>query len=807
MAKKMDLSGVKTFLFNYGERVGLFTCIGIAVLLLIWGVMGASGPGTANGDAWASVIGKGAKGVQQRISGASELDEAQQKDVREKSKGSVPPTEWTLAETKVSAGPYINIAENFDPRRRNPEIMPVMAGDDYFQFDYRFRGHLGYEVTKNTVLAIKGGGAGAGAAGGGNKGLPEGFVPGGGFKPGGSGAGMQSGGEKDEANLARVLKPRHTLVVTGIFPMKKQVDEYVKALRLASISELIAAKELPLVAGINVARWEEGPGVEGKWKELIFWDAEKKKLHVEPVLNQDMIEGIYDRANPKAMASVIHEGLVTPLPLMPDKLHYPEIKIKGDNWPDPATLVAAVESGGPENPMGGKPMDGNFPKGGGSGFKGGGKGILGPKGGGSDQPPGGQMSPEAPEAVPVEQVKLKTLEKGHKELYEKLTGNYNMFHPYGQFPEDAKGAPQGNVERFGFAAQMSGAGGGGGIPGGGGLGTQPGEGVIGGGSKGMKPKGFDPKTGYTGEKGGDKPGATGAGSTGIHDAIVRFVDVDVKPGFSYKYMIQVRMKNPNFGKKDDVVQGAWAAIPELLSNPTETKMVRIPDAYLVFSVDQLQVEKQLMKDPSHFKYAKEVPDANHAVVQIHRWFSRGGTRDEFLVGDWAIAERVYVRKGEPIGGTLKSSTMVVEEPTWNVGRGAFEMQSSAVAKGKVEKGIPLDFFNVTFYSKDGKQITGPPLLVEIAGGKKTNAKIGTSFIPSDEASTELLILTPDGRLIVRDSRQDIEAKIDDLTEAGETRQERVQAWRRRNNSASGAGATQPGGGKGILPGGGGPGGN
>jgi hypothetical protein len=99
------------------------------------------------------------------------------------------------------------------------------------------------------------------------------------------------------------------------------------------------------------------------------------------------------------------------------------------------------------------------------------------------------------------------------------------------------------------------------------------------------------------------------------------------------------------------------------------------------------------------------------------------------------------------------------------------------------------------------------LLVEIAGGKKTNAKIGTSFIPSDEASTELLILTPDGRLVVRDSRQDIEAKIDDLTEAGETRQERVQAWRRRNNSASGAGAAQPGGGKGILPGGGGPGGN
>jgi len=52
MAKKPDMAAIKEFLFRYGERVGLFACIGIALLLLIMGFMGASGPGTTNGEPW-----------------------------------------------------------------------------------------------------------------------------------------------------------------------------------------------------------------------------------------------------------------------------------------------------------------------------------------------------------------------------------------------------------------------------------------------------------------------------------------------------------------------------------------------------------------------------------------------------------------------------------------------------------------------------------------------------------------------------------------------------------------------------------
>jgi hypothetical protein len=303
------------------------------------------------------------------------------------------------------------------------------------------------------------------------------------------------------------------------------------------------------------------------------------------------------------------------------------------------------------------------------------------------------------------------------------------------------------------------------------------------------------------------------GAQNIYDAIVRFVDVDVKPGYTYKYQIQVRMKNPNFGKKNEVVQGAWAEWPELYSKPVDTQTFRIPGAYHVFAVDQLHVDEmgKDSKDPTFKKFAQDQPktDGNHAAMQIHRWFGKEG-REDFLISDWAIAERVVVRKGDPIGGTFQTSTMVVEEPTWSKGRGAFDMKSQLVPKTKGKgtdtvKGVPLDFFYAPFFSRDGKAMTGPPVLVEIEGGKKTNAKVGTSIVPHDEAATELLILTPDGRLILRDSRADHDAKIDNGTEAGTDRQARVLEWRKRNRETGGtsAGGGQQGGpGKGILPGGG-----
>src|SRR5260221_10838283 len=94
---------------------------------------------------------------------------------------------------------------------------------------------------------------------------------------------VQSPAGGGEANLAKVLKPRHMLVVTGIFPMKNQVTEYLKALRVNSVSELQATKELPIFLGINIVRDERAPDGKESRRKLIMY--ENNKLYIDPVLD------------------------------------------------------------------------------------------------------------------------------------------------------------------------------------------------------------------------------------------------------------------------------------------------------------------------------------------------------------------------------------------------------------------------------------------------------------------------------------------------------------------------------------------
>src|SRR5438067_13193903 len=56
-------------------------------------------------------------------------------------------------------------------------------------------------------------------------------------------------------------------------------------------------------------------------------------------------------------------------------------------------------------------------------------------------------------------------------------------------------------------------------------------------------------------------------------ALVRFMDVTVKPGFAYEYRIKVRMANPNYDKKNlaysrlakekEIVASEWTPVPKV----------------------------------------------------------------------------------------------------------------------------------------------------------------------------------------------------------------------------------------------------
>jgi hypothetical protein len=277
----------------------------------------------------------------------------------------------------------------------------------------------------------------------------------------------------------------------------------------------------------------------------------------------------------------------------------------------------------------------------------------------------------------------------------------------------------------------------------------------------------------------------------VYDALVRFVDADVEPGKTYAYAIRVRMHNPNFGKPELTAEKSDAEVKEKVSQWVTTPTITIPDEYHLYAVDQSVVDlAEDGKKPEGVTKAR--PD--QAVFQIHRWVKtdNAGTHP---IADWAIAERLLVRRGEPIG----SQDLIVEMPTWNILRGGFELLG--VVPGKAAKrqknathGVPIDFLPKVA-DADGKAVAAAaPYLVDFDGGKQVFARPGMAQV-IDESVIDALILTPDGKLIRRNARAD----ADTTTEAGKERQDRVTEWRRRVNlylnggpAPGGPGAAMPG---------------
>lgn len=260
--------------------------------------------------------------------------------------------------------------------------------------------------------------------------------------------------------------------------------------------------------------------------------------------------------------------------------------------------------------------------------------------------------------------------------------------------------------------------------------------------------------------------------TGIwnFDALVHFVDSDVEPGKTYRYAIQVRMANPNFGHKDKVAFQALAEVKELLSPGVFTPDITIPQEYNFYAVDQNQLNQSEPRSAFPAPYPRQ---QDSVPFQIHRWFDRGEdavTGTKYNLGEWAIAERVPVRRGEYIGQV----DLVTKLPVWNPLTNFFEAVYSTVVDSKKRQsqqlGIPLSF----------RASNPPPLLVDFTGGKRIRdiPKSATQVqsIP-DESAFDALILTTEGQLVVRNSRVD----SDTSTLEGSERNYRYETWRERVN--------------------------
>jgi hypothetical protein len=762
--KKPDLGAIKTFFFEKGEKVGVVLCTAVMVLIVGWSLYkGFTTAGAPSGKSWPDEI----KGV------AEALDRQMQAPAGDKPAPPKMGPPWQPEQNNFAWASLFNLPDKAFTKKLNPRILTILPpeeGEKHFQMDVMRDVYLRYELEPGAkkVWAIAGGAGGAAGPMAAMPMMPKG-VPGG---VAGAAGGLGAN------NLAMDVRPVRMVVVSAIYPMREQLEEFRKALRYATIGELLARRDLlPKPIGLEVMRAEILPGGKATpWTPVFKQDAKTGKTVMAPTIKRMLREMVIDTQNPQTLAHYIFPGLVTPLPRLGHG-DYPELELKGI---EPGAMVAAA-NGDPMNlnPMArmmpkvpGRPkLPGKFP------------GVVKPNPMPVD---GGEEGGAAGPALGEVQFRQEAWSKIAKDLQERFEEKYFAFDPLGiPLPEPKKGAagaimPGGvpGVPMPNMAAMMQGMQGG--MEGGAAANfSNPWDRILGGAGGGAM---FGPMGMPMPMPGGEVPMAEPVegeapmqnpnAAIELKDALVRFFDPDVEPGKTYRYSIRVRMANPNFGKKTDVAFGALAELKELdwAAGPPKgwpnqgwmlSPEVTIPGDYFWYATDQDPEVK--IRNGADFAGPQR---ADMAPIQVHRWLERPNEGDS-PIGTWAIAERFWVRRGDVVGRT----NVMVEVPLWNKNKQAFEIANlPQVARGKkapkavINSGLPVSLTT-----------TPPSLIVDFDGGQRSNVRVGKDLVSNDASAVEMLVLTPEGDLVVRHSRRDTDPEAPE----GDERNERYEQWRDR----------------------------
>jgi hypothetical protein len=205
--------------------------------------------------------------------------------------------------------------------------------------------------------------------------------------------------------------------------------------------------------------------------------------------------------------------------------------------------------------------------------------------------------------------------------------------------------------------------------------------------------------------------------------------------------------------------------------------VVVPRELNYYLVDQKELDGQGYRG---MNYDVPVARDKQVVFQIHHWLENAsGTRDFLPVGEWLVAERVPVYRGEYIGRTLK-----VEVPLWSDTRDAFVLVTGAGPRDK-KGGMEVSFAHPS----------NEDVLVDFEGGHATHAR-GTGKPVDEKCAIEALVFSADGKLLAHNSAQDTNSndRLKDLKD-WKNRIEEV----RRGQNAPGTGTpttpfgTRPGG--------------
>jgi hypothetical protein len=224
-------------------------------------------------------------------------------------------------------------------------------------------------------------------------------------------------------------------------------------------------------------------------------------------------------------------------------------------------------------------------------------------------------------------------------------------------------------------------------------------------------------------------------------ALIRFIDATIEPGFSYQYRIKIKMANPNYGKHNLIYPAIGQDEDIVAPEFTVTPKVAVPSDTEWYVTD-------------------DKPDKDRLVMQIHHWVYSILTDKEDQnslanIGDWTIQDRSQAHRGEYIG-RIENARL----PTWKVNKERYEWAVNTRSRSTL---LPVDF--TARRSNDPNE--DPFLLVDYSGSKNFTFRYGTKKI-TEEMPVEALVLTPDGKLIVRRQSDDIESK---------DRKDRFESWR------------------------------
>jgi hypothetical protein len=742
MAKfKLDTTKVKEFVTKRYEVVALGAGAALAVICLLMGIgtfFGASSPDQGIVKTAVEVEGK-------RMAGAP-ADEGPKERPR-------PLTEWPAVRPTdarlVLTRPFFSPGDAGDNRRFMPKILTMDKDPNSFQLDYLHRGVFVYDAqdTQKKLRVFP---------------VPE--------------------AQQGMVDPVFLVTDKRMVVVSGLFPYYAQSEEYKKALRFDDLKVMFAEGLAPTFEGLIVERrkitkGEGGKDKIGEWEVVYGVDPETGKTQPSPAIARLLQTCLYDSAQVDKYSEVIFGASVTPLPQIAatGKFEYPDIKI-----PAIAKAMVAAPATAPVGPSGTGPSA-SMIKGKGASIPGdlAGPGMKGMQTGGSPQAGGrSRLMYQPTTSAQARNPQAQDYDTLPKDLQDQLNGNLNWTSPYGTFVDEPG---KGDEAKDGGDGKKEGD------P------TPPGPGLKGGRLKGATMPG--PTNMQRGEGGMFEAQSQGGANLKAPTfppsnpmALVRFVDVDVAAGADYQYRIAVRLANPNYKLSTKLVANAgWTKNKDLASDWVETPRISIPEEYHYYLINQTKgwVSRIVsQQDPNLNKTNDSMPparayQAERIPFQFHKYVGTFQTPDAITryVADWEVAERVLIGKGEALGRDVE-----VEAIAWNSGKGQFEYASTGFKTAKSPKSIGLSGLPVDFRPPQ------PIILLDYVGGQaKYTSKFGGAPILDSPCATEALLLMPDGTMIVRNSRNDMDDRGYDNPKVdlgghwlGIERRQRVEEWRTRH---------------------------